>query len=814
MTSNQTIKINLPISGMGCASCVGKVEKALGAIEGVQANVNFAAEKAEVSAPAGIETALLEQAIAGLGYKTRNEQFELNIVGMHCASCVGKVEKALAALPGVLTASVNLANEKAYVTALAGNLNMPLLLKSVKDSGYQAQAVSTENADDNNHKEAEIKLLKRDLWLAAILTLPVFVLGMGEHMGLGSWIANNLGHFYNGLIQFALTSAVLFGPGWRFIKVGIPALLRRAPDMNSLVALGSGAAWLFSTVVTFADNLVPEASRHYYFEAAAVIVTLILFGRLLEARAKGRTGEAVQRLLSLQAKTARLLIGEKTEEVDINSLAVGDLIIIRPGERVALDGVVEQGQSLVDESMLTGEPLAVHKAVGDAVTGGTLNSSGALTVKITHVGKETRLAQIINMVEQAQAAKLPIQSMLDKVTSVFVPLVMLAAVLTFIVWLFFGPEPALTMALVNAVAVLIIACPCAMGLATPTSIMVGTGRAAEMGVLFHKGDALQTLNQCKVVAFDKTGTLTEGKPALTDIIAVAEYNEEQVLRWAASVEQGSEHSLAQAILTAASERELGLLTAENFQASVGKGVQADIDGLHIALGGDALLAALNIDDPQLNAQALQLANDGKTRLFMLVNNKPVALLAIADPIRESAKQTISALHTAGFKTAMISGDNQKTAEAIARQLGMDKVYGGVLPEGKVEKIKQLRERYGAVAFVGDGINDAPALAEADAGIAVGSGTDVAIEAADVVLMNSNLNSVTNAFKISAATLRNIRQNLFWAFAYNIVLIPVAAGLLYPLWGLLLSPMLASGAMAMSSVFVVTNALRLKQFKAA
>lgn len=814
MTSNQHIKINLPISGMSCASCVGKVEKALGAIEGVQASVNFAAEKAEVIVPAGIGSADLEQALAGLGYNSRYEQFELNIIGMHCASCVGKVEKALAVLPGVVKATVNLANEKAYVKALAGNVDMSLLLKTVKDSGYQAQAVSAENPDDSSHKEAEIKRLKRDSWIAALLTLPVFVLGMGEHMGLGSWIANNLGHFYNGLIQFAFTTAILFGPGWRFIKVGIPALLRRAPDINSLVALGSGAAWLFSSVVTFAGDIMPEASRHYYFEAAAVIITLILFGRLLEARAKGRTGEAVQRLLSLQSKTARLLIGDKTEEVDINTLMIGDLIIIRPGERIALDGVVEQGSSLVDESMLTGEPLAVNKALGDTVTGGTLNSSSALTVKITHIGKETRLAQIINMVEQAQAAKLPIQSVLDKVTGVFVPLVMLAAALTFAVWLFFGPEPALTMALVNAVAVLIIACPCAMGLATPTSIMVGTGRAAEMGVLFHKGDALQTLNQCKVVAFDKTGTLTEGKPTLTDIIAVAEYNEEQILRWAASVEQGSEHSLAQAILTAAAERELGLLTAENFQAGVGKGVQAEIDGLQIALGGDALLTALNINDPQLNAQALQLASDGKTRLFMLVNNKPVALLAITDPIRESAIQTINALHAAGLKTAMISGDNQKTAEAIARQLGMATVYGGVLPEGKVEKIKELRERYGTVAFVGDGINDAPALAEAEAGIAVGSGTDVAIEAADVVLMNSNLNSVSNAFKISAATLRNIRQNLFWAFAYNIVLIPVAAGALYPAFGLLLSPMLASGAMAMSSVFVVTNALRLKRFKAA
>ncbi len=814
MASNQTVKINLPISGMSCASCVNKVDKKLNAIDGVQANVNLAAEKADINAPASFSSTALQQALDELGYTSHYDQFEIDIIGMSCASCVGKVEKALIALPGVIEATVNLANEKAYVKAFAGNIDIPQLLQAVKDSGFDAQPVSEDHDDKTEQKEHEIQLLKRDLWIAAILTLPVFILGMGEHMGLGTWIATHLGDFYNGLIQFAFTTAIIVGPGWRFFKVGIPAIARRAPEMNSLVALGSGAAWLFSTVVTFGDNIVPEESRHYYFEAAAVIITLILFGRLLEARAKGRTGEAVQRLLSLQEKTARKLVGDKTEEVDINSLTVGDLIIIRPGERISLDGIITQGESLVDESMLTGEPLAVSKGVNDLVTGGTLNSTGALTVKITHVGKDTRLAQIINMVEQAQAAKLPIQSLLDRVTNVFVPIVMLMAALTFAVWLFFGPEPALTMALVNAVAVLIIACPCAMGLATPTSIMVGTGRAADMGVLFHKGDALQTLNQCKMVAFDKTGTLTEGKPTLTDIITLAQYSEDQVLSWAASVEQGSEHSLAQAILGAAAERNLGLQSVEHFTATAGKGVQAQLDGKQIALGGDVLLSSLGIDNAELNKQAQALANDGKTRLFMLVDNQPVALLAITDPIRDSAKQTISALHAAGLKTAMISGDNQQTAEAIARQLGIDEVYGGVLPEGKVEKIKEMRARFGEVAFVGDGINDAPALAEADAGIAVGSGTDVAIEAADVVLMNTNLTSVSNAFRISSATLRNIRQNLFWAFAYNILLIPVAAGVLYPAWGILLSPMLASGAMAMSSVFVVTNALRLKRFKAA
>lgn len=807
----ELIKINLPITGMNCASCVGKVEKALFGVEGLgDANVNLAAQRAEVQVPADFDNDKLVAALDTLKYTTTTEKFELAIEGMHCASCVGSVEKVLKALPGVLKANVNLASEKAYIEALAGNLSLPDVIAAIKKGGYQATVISAESDDEGARKLAEIKLLQRDLAIALVLTLPVFILGMGEHMGLAGWIERNLGQFGNALVQFTLTSLVLAGPGRRFFKFGIPALLRRSPDMNSLVALGAGAAWVYSTLVTFATDLFPANAQHLYFEAAAVISTLILLGRFLEARAKGQTGEAVQRLLNLQAKTARLLVDGEVQEVDINQLQVGDRIIVRPGERIAADGMVTDGQSLVDESMLTGEPIAVTKTIGNTVTGGTINSSGALTVEVTHTGKDSRLAQIISMVEQAQATKLPIQSLLDKVTGVFVPIVMAVAALTFVVWYVFGPEPALSMALINAVAVLIIACPCAMGLATPTSIMVGTGRAADMGVLFHKGEALQTLNNCKVVAFDKTGTLTLGKPQLTDIVPLADYSKEQLLAWAASAEQRSEHPIAYAILEAAKEQQLELASATDFKADAGHGVQALVDGYSVQLGGDALIAKLAVVDERFAKLAKPLLEAGKTRLFMLVNGEPAAIFAVADTVRDSAEETIARLHEMGIKTAMISGDNQQTAEAIGKQLDMDEVVGGVLPEGKVQYLKELRAQYGTVAFVGDGINDAPALAEADVGIAVGSGTDVAMEAADVVLMNTDLNSVPNAFAVSHATLKNIRQNLFWAFAYNAALIPVAAGLLYPIWGITLSPMLAAGAMSMSSVFVVGNALRLKR----
>ncbi|MGO5000105.1 heavy metal translocating P-type ATPase [Oceanisphaera sp. W20_SRM_FM3] len=808
-------RLQLPITGMSCASCVRRVEQALLNTPGViEASVNLASEKAQVSLAADASLSILVDAITKAGYQTATEQFELTIIGMSCASCVGRVEKALQRLPGVLSASVNLAAESAQVSALAGNVDEAQLVDAINKAGYQAQPVSSDRADDNARRAVEQQCLKRAFAWSLALTLPVFILEMGSHVipGMAAWVEATLGQPLNWGIQFVLTTLVLLGPGLRFLRQGIPALLRGAPDMNSLVALGSLSAWGFSVVVLFAGHLLPAGSQHVYFEAAAVIVTLILLGRFLEARAKGRTGEAIQQLLKLQVNTARVQKDGESQEVPLNQVQVGDCLLVRPGERIPLDGTVLSGSSYVDESMLTGEPVPVEKKQGDEVVGGTINKNGALTINTTKVGKDTLLAQIIRMVEQAQGAKLPIQALVDKVTGVFVPVVMAIALLTFIAWLWFGPTPALSFALINAVAVLIIACPCAMGLATPTSIMVGTGRAAALGVLFRKGQALQTLRETKVVALDKTGTLTKGQPELTDLQLLPGVEEDAALALIAAVEQHSEHPIAEAIVAAAKARGLTLLMPEDFQSLSGLGVAAKVNGQTIEVGADRYLTQLGYDLAAFGDTAQQLAKEGKSPLYAAIDGKLAAIIAVADPIKEGTPAAINALHALGLKVAMITGDNRHTAEAIARQLGIDEVKAEVMPDGKVAALIALREQYGPVAFVGDGINDAPALAEADVGLAIGTGTDIAIEAAEVVLMGGDLRAVPNALAISHATLRNIRQNLFWAFAYNACLIPVAAGVLYPAFGILLSPMLAAGAMALSSVFVVSNALRLKRFK--
>lgn len=813
--------LQLPVIGMSCASCVRRVEQALMATPGVSAaSVNLASEKAEVALAADGQTQALLQTVKDCGYETRTEQYQLSVIGMSCASCVGKVEKALLSLPGVLSAQVNLAAETATVEVLAGNLDAAALIKAVRSTGYDATPLAAERDDDNARREQEQQQLQRDFWLAAGLTLPVFVLEMGAHIipGMQQWLADTLGQPMNWGIQLVLTTLVLFGPGRRFLTKGLPALWRRAPDMNSLVALGSLSAWGFSLVVTFAGQWLPEGTRHVYFEAAAVIVTLILLGRLLEARAKGRTGEAIQHLLGLQVKTARVKRGTELVDVELADIQVGDVLVVRPGERIATDGEVLEGESYVDESMLTGEPLPVAKAPGDEVVGGTVNKNGALTFRAAKVGGDTLLSQIIRMVEQAQGAKLPIQALVDKVTAIFVPLVMAIAALTFVVWLLFGPQPALSFALINAVAVLIIACPCAMGLATPTSIMVGTGRAAALGILFRRGDALQSLRDSKIVALDKTGTLTKGQPELTNLICQPGFEEDSLLALVAAAEQHSEHPLAEAIVRAARERSLTLSEPQEFSALPGLGIRALVDGKRVEVGADRFMQQLGLDLMSaelrpLAAQSAALAAAGKSPLYAAIDGQLAAVIAVADPVKDTTPAAINALHALGLKVAMITGDNERTAQAIAAQLGIDEVVAGVMPEGKVEALKTLRARYGALAFVGDGINDAPALAEADVGLAIGTGTDIAIEAADVVLMNGDLRAVPNALAISQATLRNIRQNLFWAFAYNALLIPLAAGALYPAYGVLLSPMLAAGAMAMSSVFVLSNALRLKRFKA-
>ncbi|MBL1378877.1 heavy metal translocating P-type ATPase [Zobellella iuensis] len=808
-------RLRLPIAGMTCASCVRRVEKALLATPGVQsASVNLAAESAELILDRDVAPATLVAALEQAGYHSRTEQLELAIIGMSCASCVGRVEQALAGLPGVLSASVNLAAEQARVEVLAGNQDAASLAEAIRRVGYDAVPLSAEREDDSRRREREQLALKRSFWLAAVLTLPVFVLEMGAHFvpGMHHWLEQSLGRPLNWGIQFLLTSLVLFGPGLRFLQKGLPALVRGAPDMNSLVALGTLSAWGFSVVATFAGHWLPAGSRHVYYEAAAVIVTLILLGRYLEARARGRTGEAIQRLLSLQVKTARVRRGEEWREVPLAEVRVGDRVQVRPGERIPVDGRVFEGSSYVDESMLTGEPVPVAKLAGDEVVGGTVNKNGALGFEATKVGADTLLAQIVRMVEQAQGAKLPIQALVDKVTAVFVPVVMTVAALTFLIWLWLGPEPALTFALVNGVAVLIIACPCAMGLATPTSIMVGTGRAADMGILFRKGQALQSLREASVIALDKTGTLTRGRPELTDLLVQPGFDEAEVLALVAAVERQSEHPIAEAIVRAAEERGLTLAEPQGFEALPGLGVSAIVAGRRLQVGADRYLTQLDLALDEVSEAAAALASAGKSPLYAVVDGRLAAVMAVADPIKEGTPEAIAALHRLGLKVAMITGDNRRTAAAIAAELGIDEVVAEVMPDGKVAALQALRARFGALAFVGDGINDAPALAEAEVGIAIGTGTDIAIEAAEVVLMGGDLRAVPNALAISRATLRNIRQNLFWAFAYNASLIPLAAGALYPALGLLLSPMVAAGAMALSSVFVVGNALRLKRVK--
>ncbi len=807
--------VSLPIEGMTCASCVGSVEKALRSVPGVQdASVNLATEKAEIAFAAPVDRSVLVAAVEGVGYGVASSTIDLSIEGMSCASCVGNVERALRAVPGVAEATVNLATERARVR---GTADAAVLVAAIEKSGYEARALraGAPEADEAEvRKEREQSALRRDFIVAAALTLPVFALEMGSHIvpAVHDLIMSTIGMQWNWYLQFALTTIVLFVPGARFYRKGLPALLRLAPDMNSLVAVGTMAAYAYSLVATFVPALLPEGTINVYYEAAAVIVTLILLGRLLEARAKGRTSQAIKRLVGLQPNTARVRRDGVVTEIATAELAPGDVIEVRPGERIPVDGDVIEGNSFVDESMITGEPIPVAKAPGSPVVGGTINQKGALTFSATAVGGATVLSQIIRMVEQAQGSKLPIQALVDRVTMYFVPVVFGVALFTFFVWFIFGPSPALNFALVNAVAVLIIACPCAMGLATPTSIMVGTGRGAEVGTLFRKGEALQLLKDARVVALDKTGTLTEGTPALTDMEVADGFFRPDVLAMIAAVETRSEHPIARAIVEAAEAEALEIPAITGFESVTGFGVRAEAGGARVEIGADRFMTKLGLDVGPFAGIAARLGDEGKSPLYAAIDGRIAAIIAVADPVKETTPQAIAALHDLGLKVAMITGDNRRTAEAIARRLGIDAVVAEVLPEGKVETVKALKAQYGRVAFVGDGINDAPALAEADIGIAIGTGTDIAIEAADVVLMSGSLKGVPNAIALSQATIGNIRQNLFWAFAYNTALIPVAAGVLYPAFGILLSPVLAAGAMALSSVFVLGNALRLRTWR--
>lgn len=737
----------------------------------------------------------------------------VSIEGMTCASCVGRVERALKKVEGVQQANVNLATEQAWVQSNT-QINSGDLIQAIKKAGYHAKQVEQNKSEQKDKKATEQQQLKRDLIISLILAVPVFVLEMGSHMipAFHNWVMQNIGTQPSWLIQCVLTTLVLVFPGRRFYQKGIPALWRFAPDMNSLVAVGTLAAYSFSLIATFAPKILPEGTVNVYYEAAAVIVSLILLGRYFEAKAKGRTSQAIQHLVGMQAKTARVYDNKQVVEVPIAEVTKEMIVEIRPGDRVPVDGEVVEGQSYIDESMITGEPIPVKKQIGDQVVGGTVNQNGTLNFRATALGDSSVLAQIIRMVEQAQGAKLPIQALVDKVTMWFVPIVLLLAALTFMLWFVFGPEPTLTFALVNAVAVLIIACPCAMGLATPTSIMVGTGRGAEMGVLFRKGEALQALRDVEVIAVDKTGTLTQGKPTLTDFYVQQGFDHEQVLRIVASVEAKSEHPIAVAIVQAAEQKDIHLLSITAFESVTGLGIKAEVADQAIYIGADRYMQQLAVDITPFKNEAARLGQEGKTPLYVAIDQKLAAIIAVADPIKDTTYAAITGLHQLGLKVAMITGDNRHTAQAIATKLHIDQVVAEVLPDGKVDALRQLQQQYGRVAFVGDGINDAPALAQADVGLAIGTGTDVAIEAADVVLMSGSLQGVLNAIALSKATIKNIQQNLFWAFFYNVALIPIAAGVLYPAFGILLSPIFAAGAMALSSVFVLGNALRLKYFQ--
>ncbi len=811
----QQRQISLQITGLSCASCASRAERALAQLDGVSAaSVNLASAKGQVEAAAELPLTELTAALDQAGYPAALSHLSLDIEGLSCASCVGRAQAALRAVPGVVTAEVSLATERAEISYLTGASRAADLIAASAFAGYPARlrGVEVDAADVTRQRKAdEIRTLSHQVMIAAALTLPVFVIEMGSHMvpAMHHWVMATIGQQSSYLLQFILTTLVLIGPGRQFYSKGFPALVRGAPDMNALVALGTSAAYGFSVISTFLPELLPAGTANVYYEAAAVIVVLILTGRLLEARAKGRTGAAIRKLAGLQPKTAVVVSGDTVIETLVADIAAGDLIRARPGARIAVDGEVISGRSYVDESMLSGEPVPVEKSAKSRVSAGTVNGAAVLEFRATHVGRDTALAQIILMVEQAQGAKLPVQGLVDRITLWFVPAVMLAAALTVFLWLLLGPAPALPLALVAGVSVLIIACPCAMGLATPTSIMVGIGRAAQLGVLFRKGDALQRLQEVQVVALDKTGTLTQGHPALTNFRAAKGHEKDAVLRLVGAAESQSEHPIARALVAAAGT---GLPQAQSVEAIPGYGLRAIVEGQEVLVGAARLMQREGIDCQPLEEQAMSWAAAGETPFFVAINGELAAVLAVADPIKPGTPEAIRLLQARGLKVAMITGDAQATAQAIAARLGIDVVRAECLPGDKVAALKDLQAEFGALAFVGDGLNDAPALAASEVGIAIGTGTDVAIEAADVVLVSGDLRGVLNALSISRATMRNIRQNLGWAFGYNILLVPVAAGVLYPFGGPLLSPALAAGAMALSSVFVLSNALRLHRLK--
>lgn len=788
-----------------------RVETALQKVDGViGVNVSLASQKATVEIDKG-KTSVddLLAAIKESGYEVAAEEMTIPIGLMTCASCVRRVEQALLAVEGVVSANVNLATEKGTVAYIPSVVTPNRIKQTIIDAGYEVR--EAEEAGEALKPRSEAEEIKRRLIIAAVLTAIVMIGSMHDLIPALMMVPDKTRF----LILLALASPVQFWAGWRFYRGAYLTAKHGTTDMNTLVAVGTTAAYLYSIAVTFAPELFEAQGimPAVYYDTSATIITLILFGRYLEAKAKGRASDAIKKLLGLQAKTGRVVRDGQEVDIAIDAIVAGDIVLVRPGEKIPVDGVVVDGYSSIDESMITGESIPVEKRAGDEVIGATINKTGAFKFRATKVGSETALAQIVKLVEEAQGSKAPIQRLADIVASYFVPTVITIAVLTFVVWYIFGPKPAFTLALLNFVAVLIIACPCALGLATPTAIMVGTGQGAQNGILIRDAQALENAHKIDTIILDKTGTLTQGKPVLTDIVTASGFGDDDILRFAASAERGSEHPLGEAIVARAKERELILGEPQDFESFTGRGIGATIDGRRVMLGNARLMEERNIVLNDLGEAAEKLSAEGKTPMYISVDTEAVGVVAVADVLKENSKAAVGRLKGMGLEVIMITGDNERTAKAIASQAGVDRVFAEVLPADKAREIKRLQDEGRVVAMVGDGINDAPALAQANIGIAIGTGTDVAIEASDITLISGDLQGLVTSIALSRKTLKTIYQNLFWAFFYNIILIPVAAGVLYPFFGISLNPMYAAAAMALSSVSVVSNSLRLRRFKA-
>ncbi len=812
---------SLKIQGMTCASCAKTVEKATKKVQGVtDASVNFATEKLNVTFDDSKVTVKdIQTAIEKAGYKALSEAVSktMKIEGMTCASCAKNVEKATKKLNGVTEANVNFATEKLTISYEPTVVKVSEIKKAIEKAGYKAIEEETSVDADKERKEKEIKSLWRRFLISAIFTAPLLYMAMGHMFGekIGLKLPEIIDPMMNpwnfAIVQLLLTTPTMI-VGYRYFTVGFKALFKGSPNMDSLIAIGTAAAYvygIYAIVQIYGGN--GDYANELYFEAGGVILTLITLGKYLESVTKGKTSEAIKKLMGLAPKTAIIIRDGKEVEISIEDVEVGDVIVVKPGEKMPVDGEVIEGTTSVDESMLTGESIPVEKNIGDNIIGASINKNGSIKYKATKVGKDTALAQIIKLVEDAQGSKAPIAKLADVISGYFVPVVIILSIVAALAWYFFGGQSTV-FALTIFISVLVIACPCALGLATPTAIMVGTGKGAENGVLIKSGVALETTHKIKTIVFDKTGTITEGKPKVTDIVTANGITEKDLLQLTASAEKGSEHPLGEAIVKGAEEKGLEFKKLDSFNAIPGHGIEVTIEGKNILAGNRKLMVERKISLENLESTSNKLAEEGKTPMYVAIDNKIAGIIAVADTVKENSKRAIEKLHQMGIEVAMITGDNRRTAEAIAKQVGIDRTLAEVLPQDKANEVKKLQSEGKKVAMVGDGINDAPALAQADIGIAIGSGTDVAMESADIVLMRSDLMDVPTAIQLSKSTIKNIKENLFWAFAYNTLGIPIAMGALYIFGGPLLNPMFAAAAMSLSSVSVLANALRLKRFK--